>query len=514
MIAVPRRASSVERVTLRVTPWPAEAVRATLVGRMGKGSFRALVAVGVLVPIVIVLAILIHPRGRAVVMGFFDPLPQASRDGGTVALPPLVAARGAESAELRTLREDASAQTDAGLGTVRARSALFELGPGGDIVVSGERYVRPAGLRRPEIMLRDDASIDRAVQHLTSDVRARERFVEALKRSGRFAPDITRIMGAWKLSDVLLAVSFVESGFQPTAASASDNAMGLWQLTPDVAHVYGLSMLLSYDERRGIASGTEAAARYLADLRERFGSWELALVAYAIGYKRAGDAVTKFGSTDFWELAPALPHAATVYVAEVMGTAVLLTNLARFGLDTVKRADATSVSELEVPAGTSLPLVARAASVALPTLRELNPEYGADLVPTTSFPMMVHVPSDTLARARELLPLLQDGKDVGSASDGGVPEARVTSAPPVISRGKDKRMFYRVKEGDTLPSLARENGVSVETIASDNALDATSSLRPGMILAIRLAEAPPASTAATPAHKNQPPPRNRKQLAR
>jgi hypothetical protein len=208
-----------------------------------------------------------------------------------------------------------------------------------------------------------------------------------------------------------------------------------------------------------------------------------------------------------------LPRAATVYVAEVLGTAVLLANLDRFGLDTVKRAEPTSVSELDVPSGTSLPLVARAASVAPTTLRELNPEYGSDVVPTTSFPMVVHVPSDTLARARELLPLLQDGKEIGAEADGGgIAEAGVPSVRPVISRGTDQRMFYRVKEGDTLPSLARENGISVDTIASDNALDSTSSLRPGMILAIRLPE-PAASAGASPSPKNVPPPKNRKKPA-
>jgi len=482
---------------------------------MGKGSFRALVAIGVLVPALVALAFVIHPRGRAHLAAFFAPLPEPSRDAGAASLPPLVAARGAESAELRTLREDASAQPDARAG-VRSRTALFALGADGEIPAGGDRFVRPAGLRRPEIMVRDDASIDRAVNHLTADAGARERFVDALRRSGRFAPEIARILRAWKLSEILLAVSFVESGFQPSAASAPDNAMGLWQLTPDVAHVYGLSMLLSYDERRGVSTGTEAAARYLADLRERFGSWELALVGYAIGYKRTGDAVAAFGSTDFWELAPALPRAATVYVAEVLGTAVLLNNLDRFGLDTVKRADPASVSDLDVPAGTSLSLVARAAGVAPVTIRELNPELGSDIVPTTSFPMVVHVPSDALARARENVPLLQGGKDItdngdaGAGAGAGAEEAGIPKVPLVISRGADKRILYRVREGDTLPSLARENGTSVDTIASDNALDSTSSLRPGMILAIRVPEPPPSLSSS---HKNLPPPKSRRKPA-
>jgi len=481
---------------------------------MGKGSFRALVTAGVLVPIIIVAALLVHPRTRAMFTAFFDPLPEPSRDAGTVSLPPLVAAKGPESAELRTLREDASVSTDAGATSVRPRRALFGLNADGDIPARTERYARPSGLHRPEIMVRDDASIDRAVQHLTADTSARDRFVDVLRRTGRFAPEIARILRAWKLSEVMIAVVFVESGFQPAAASP-DGAMGAWQLTPDVAHVYGLSILPAYDERRGITSGTEAAARYLADLRERFGSWELALVAYAIGYKRTGDAVTKLGSTDFWEIAAELPHAATVYVAEVMGTAVLLANLDRFGLDTVKRMDPATVSDLEVASGTALALVSRAAGVALPTLKELNPEYGAEVVPVTSFPMVVHVPGGALARARELLPLLAEGKDVDAFVEAGAPpdDAGSGAKPPVVlSRGADKRMFYRVKEGDTLASLAREYAEPVETLASDNALDSTSSLQPGSILTIRLADLD--SGAPSPRPLNGPPPRNRRKPAR
>ena len=459
---------------------------------MGKGSFRALVAMGILVPVITVLAVLIHPRSRAAIAAFFAPLPVATRDAGAGSLPPLVTALGPESAELRTLREDATAQDKAAASApLRPRPAIFLLNAQGEIPASAERYVRPAGLRRPDIMLRDDASVDRAVQHLIADSTARDRFVEVLRRTGRVAPEISRIMRAWKLSDAMVAVPFVETGFQPTTASPDGSAMGAWQLTPDVAHVYGLSILPAYDERRGVTQGTEAAARYLADLHERFASWELALAAYALGYKRTSDEVTKQNTTDFYQLAPGLPHGVGVYVAEVLGTAVVLTNLDRFGLDSVKRADVMTTSDLEVSGGMALSMVARAASISLPALKELNPEYGADTVPSTSFPLMAHVPSGSLARARELLPQLKDGKDVDAFLDGGSyiheEDAGITrNASGVRVQGTDSRMFYRVKEGDTLASLAKEYSTTVETLASDNALDATSSLNAGNILSIRL----------------------------
>jgi hypothetical protein len=205
---------------------------------------------------------------------------------------------------------------------------------------------------------------------------------------------------------------------------------------------------------------------------------------------------------DYWDLAAALPQPMTTYVSQVLGTAVVLGNLDRFGLDTVERAEPVTLSDLSVPAGTSLLLVARAAGMPPGDLRELNPEYASDLVPTASFPLVVHVPSGRLARARDFLPALQSGAMpfddaglVGEADAGG-------PARPVISRGVDKRMFYRVSEGDTLPALSAQHGVPVETIASDNALDPTSSLRPGMILAIRVVEI---DAGATPSPKSSKP---------
>lgn len=447
---------------------------------MGKGSFRAFVALGALVPIAVAVTILLHPKSRAAVSSFFAPLPTATYDAGIVTLPPLSGALGAESVELRTLREDASVPTKDR--KLHARPALFDREECGGGTSVDARSVRPAGLRRPDIMARDDASIDRAVQHLTTDPKTRERFIEALKRSGRSSTEVVRILRAWRLSDALVAVVFVESGFQPTLAS-EDRGMGLWQITPDVAHVYGLSMLSTYDERRGVASGTEAAARYLSDLHERFGSWELALVSYAMGYARTLDVLERQASVDYRELEAALPCEAKSYVADVLGTALLLQNLDRFGLDTVTRDAVASTSDLDVTAGTSLTLVARAAGISADSLHDLNPEYGSDTVPSTSFRMTVHVPSGAFTRARELLPLLQTGKDIDSLE--AAPED-ASGPDPVLSRGVVKRMFYRVREGDTLPSLAREHHLSIETLSSDNALDPTSSLSPGTILVIRL----------------------------
>src|SRR5689334_22384304 len=100
---------------------------------MGKGSFRALVVLGILVPVTILAGLLVHPRSRGALTSFFAPLPASSgrpiRDAGSMTLPSL-SVLGAESVELRTLREDSAAEATPEETFARLpRTALFALAP-------------------------------------------------------------------------------------------------------------------------------------------------------------------------------------------------------------------------------------------------------------------------------------------------------------------------------------------------------------------------------------------------
>jgi membrane-bound lytic murein transglycosylase D len=406
------------------------------------------------------------------------------------ALPPEVAITGVESSELKALVADASAPAPRG-----ARTAVFAAEwppPPAD-------YALPRGLRRTELAARGDASTDRAVTYLATDGKGHGALLGALKRSGARHDEVERVLTAWKVPVTLVAIAFVESGFEVNATSL-DGGAGLWSLPKDVARAYGLATLETYDERRAVALSTEAAGHYLADLHERLGSWELAILAFGMGYASTVDAIHKQNAADYWDLVTELPKASSQYVAEVLAVATMLDNRDRFGLDTVKLDDPIVTSDLEVPAGASFATVARAAGTSVETLRALNPEYLGNTVPDTGFAMAMHLPSAGLARAKELLmPLMystsSDGVTRsdprfdygrGHAEDGGAArDAGAATGPVLVAHGGDNRMFYRVQDGDTLDSLARRFSVSRDTIAKDNALDPSAGLRAGQLLLLR-----------------------------
>ncbi len=80
------------------------------------------------------------------------------------------------------------------------------------------------------------------------------------------------------------AVIHAESAFNPRAVSHK-GAMGLMQLMPATARSLGVAEPFTAEQN------VEGGTRYLRELRERFGSWTMALAAYNAG----PEAVAKFG---------------------------------------------------------------------------------------------------------------------------------------------------------------------------------------------------------------------------
>lgn len=251
-----------------------------------------------------------------------------------------------------------------------------------------------------------------ALQWLTGTEKGREFAISAIRRSGRYAPEIAKRLHDRHLPRALLAVAFAESGFRADATSKA-GAAGLWQLMPAAAEDAGLVVAEHYDERRGVERATEAALGLLESLHVATGTWELALAAYDLGLARLKKTIARTGVDDYWVLSGidgALPDETRGYVPMILACALLLENLDAFGLEGVEREPARSATDLEVPGGTKLAVVARAAGTSLVALRALNPEVlSGDVVPDEA--KTLHLPADGLSRARVMLPTLLASAD-------------------------------------------------------------------------------------------------------
>jgi hypothetical protein len=147
----------------------------------------------------------------------------------------------------------------------------------------------------------------------------------ALRRLDQLRPALSRILASEGIPQEMASVVMVESGGRSTALSPK-GALGLWQLMPDTARRYGLVVTASRDERLDIEKSTGAAAHYLRDLYQQFGSWPLALAAYNAGEQRVQRAVAGAGVTDFIQLSSLrlLPQETRTYVPAVLSATQML----------------------------------------------------------------------------------------------------------------------------------------------------------------------------------------------
>ena len=71
---------------------------------------------------------------------------------------------------------------------------------------------------------------------------------------------------------------------------------GLWQFMAQSGRTYGLTIKKGHDERTDVCLSTDAAIRYIKDLKKVFGSWYLADFAYGMGELKLQRLIKKNGS--------------------------------------------------------------------------------------------------------------------------------------------------------------------------------------------------------------------------
>jgi membrane-bound lytic murein transglycosylase D len=249
--------------------------------------------------------------------------------------------------------------------------------------------------------------VQRWLEYYSQHPVGRERFQALLFRCGEFQELIDETLVRRGLPRVLLSLVITESGCVPDIESPA-GARGLWQLMPATARAYHLRVRPGVvDERISPPKSSDAAVRFLADLKRKAGSWELALASYNMGpfgvaarRRRAGVGAT------FWQLADAglLPEETANYVPRIQAYALILDNLEHFGFSTAQRRSPVPTADFEAPPGTRLSQVARAAGTSLQRLRALNPDVVGATVPALSGPPFVlSVPKERVFRAREAI---------------------------------------------------------------------------------------------------------------
>jgi len=145
-------------------------------------------------------------------------------------------------------------------------------------------------------------SIDAWEQRLRSERPLRRETADSVTRGARYLGRLQKIVTDAGLPPNLALLPVIESSFQPHARGVA-NCIGLWQLGPDTARRFGLRVNEQRDDRLDPVLATQAAARYLRMLHDRYNDWPLALAAYNAGEGRIDRALVHRPGASLWDLA-------------------------------------------------------------------------------------------------------------------------------------------------------------------------------------------------------------------
>lgn len=223
----------------------------------------------------------------------------------------------------------------------------------------------------------------------------------SLERMGRYGGMVDAALEERGLPRSLRYLPIAESYYNPRAYSRV-GAAGMWQFMPGTARERGLAVNSLVDERRDPEVATEAALDMLAELRERFDSWFLALAAYNGGPNRVARLLRRHhsgppGDSAFIAIRDRLPRETRHFIPKFLAVAAIANDPGAYGITDIEFEPALEYDEVTVPDPTSLDVVARAAGVSEDDIRVLNPHLPARIVPT-HIETVLRVPAGTVSR--------------------------------------------------------------------------------------------------------------------
>lgn len=153
-----------------------------------------------------------------------------------------------------------------------------------------------------------------------------------LGRSMKFFPIFEPILAKYGIPDEMKYLAVVESALNPFALSRA-GASGPWQFMYSTALRYGLSISKHIDERRDPYLACEAACKYLKEMYDLYGNWQLAIASYNCGAGNVNRAIKKAGgSTNFWDIKPYLPAETQAYVPSFIAVVYAMKYSDKYGV--------------------------------------------------------------------------------------------------------------------------------------------------------------------------------------
>ncbi|MDO4929971.1 MAG: transglycosylase SLT domain-containing protein [Bacteroidales bacterium] len=281
----------------------------------------------------------------------------------------------------------------------------------------------------------------------------------------------------------------IESALDPTAVSKA-GAVGLWQFMLATGKSYDLEVNSLVDERRDPIKSSWAAAKYLRDLYNIYGDWNLVIAAYNCGPTNISKAIARAdGARDYWTIYPYLPKETRGYVPAFIAANYIMNYYCEHNICPMKTKMPVTTDTVMVARNLHMDQIAALCGVDKEIIHALNPQYRTDVIPGQSKPCALRLPHDKILafitlkdsvynyRAEELLTRRNTVAVVEKAAE---PKRTTTSSRSSSS----SRKTVTVRSGDTLSAIAKRNRTTVSRIKRLNGMK-SDRINPGQKLRVR-----------------------------
>jgi membrane-bound lytic murein transglycosylase D len=276
--------------------------------------------------------------------------------------------------------------------------------------------------------------------------RARPHFVEWHKRFGKYDKLMRKILRSEGVPGDFVYLAMIESGFSPRAVSRA-GAVGIWQFMYWTGKKYELNINWWDDERRDFDHSTRAAARYLKNLYDMFGSWYLAAAAYNVGEGKIDRAIRRYRTNDYWKLVKYryLPRETKNYVPKMLAALTIVKDPERYGFKDLELDEPLSFDTVELPGAIDLRTIAEIIGVDYEEVKSLNPGVRRGVIPPDLTSYTIRLPEGS-----------------GEYVDENKAE--------ILSRGKVKFVLHRIRSKDNIHRIANKYSADVLRIKEVNGL--------------------------------------------
>ena len=218
----------------------------------------------------------------------------------------------------------------------------------------------------------------------------------ALGAGNFYIPIFEEALDYYGLPLELKYLPVIESALEPKAKSPA-GAVGLWQFMLATGKRYDLKVNSLIDERQDPYKSSWAAARYLRDLYKIYRDWNLVIAAYNCGPTNVNKAIHRAnGVLDYWTIYPYLPSETRGYVPAFIAANYIMNYYCEHNICPMKTKLPITTDTVTIMRDLHMQQVAELCNINVEAIQALNPQYRTQLIPGSSGPMTLRLPTETL----------------------------------------------------------------------------------------------------------------------